>query len=324
MNLKQMSPIRALVRRALELSFAALCGLATANAATSGVVGFYNVTLPAGNSAWVSGLVNTDVYQGAAVTVTADTDGKALVTFAAPGWTGGEFTLHYAEPQSGTCAGLAIDVLSNTTDTLKLNSTPAAAGLTSGMVFVVRKHATLGGLIPDGGGMQAYNDSISLFTPDGTQHTYLWNGTNWFDGGTNANSNNFVVRPGQGMVFQVAQAVDLTIGKGEVCHVKTGVTKVTATGSKVNLFGPLNPLGSTTTLGSLGITSAMEAFNDGLVILNTGTLAQSNTFLSTGSNLIDGGTGANANNVVLPVGASVVISVDTTKNIPLAPVTVSP
>src|SRR4051812_18424137 len=87
---------------------------ASLQAGSSTIVGFYNVTVPAGNSAWVCGLVTTDAYQGAATMVTADVDGKALVSFADTGWTGGDFPLPYAEPQSGTSAGLAVDVLSNT------------------------------------------------------------------------------------------------------------------------------------------------------------------------------------------------------------------
>lgn len=295
------------------------------NAATSGIVGFYNVTLPAGNSAWVSGLITTDIYQGASATVTADVDGKALVTFTSPGWTGGEFTAHYAEPQSGTCAGLAIDILSNTADTLKLDTTPAAAGLSSGMVFIVRKHSTLGGLLPDGGGLEPFGDSISLFTSDGAQHTYLWDdGSLFWTDGTATNKNNTIIRPGQGLIFQVSQPLTLTLGKGEVCHVKTGPTKVKANGGKTNLMGPITPLAGTTTLGSLGIRTAMDEFNDSLIVLTPGSLGQSGVYLNDGSTLINGGTAANANNVSLPAGASIVLSVDASKNVPLTPVTVTP
>ena len=294
------------------------------HAASSNVVGFYNVTVPAGNSAWVCGLVGADAYQGAAVTVTADVDGKALVTFAAPGWAGGDFPLHYAEPQSGTSAGLAIDVISNTTDTLKLNATPAGAGLTAGTVFIVRKHATLKGLLPDGGGFVPFQDTIALFGANGAQSTYFFNdGTGTWITILGADASNVVVRPGQGFILQVAALHTLTLGKGEVAYVKSTPTQITATAKVPNLVGALNPLSSTTTLGSLGIVSNLETFNDSIVTLNPGSLVQTGTFLSDGTNFING-LGANSNGVVIPSGASVVVNVDTSKTVTLTPVTVAP
>lgn len=293
------------------------------SAATSSVVGWYSVTVPAGNSSWTCALVCADLYQSAAVTVTADpSDGKALVSFPAPGWTGGEFTKHYAEPMSGTSAGLALDVLSNTTDTLKLDTTPAAAGLTSGMTFVLRKHCTLIGLMPDGGGFLPFNDSIALFQSNGSQRLYFWNGANWY-ASNGANSNEIIIRPAQGFVIQSNAILTITLGKGEVCYVKSTPTKIRASGGVPNLVGALNPLGTTTTLGALGITSSLQPFNDSIVTLNPGTLAQTGTFLSTGSGLING-SGQNANNTSLPAGTSIVINVDASKNINLAPVTVAP
>ncbi len=256
------------------------------------------------------------------MTVSADVDGKALVSFSSPGWTSGAFSKHYAEPLSGTSAGLAIDVLSNTADTLKLSTTPAAAGLSSGMVFVLRKHATLAGLLPDGGGFVAYNDTISLFGTGGSQSLYFWNATNWITA-ANADATDVIIRPGQGFVIQVGVAKTLTIGKGEVAYVKTTPTKIQASSGTPNLVGALNPLGTSTTLGSLGITSSLQPFNDSVVMLNPGSLAQSGTFLTDGTNLLDANF-QNANNTALPAGTSVVINVDGSKNISLTPVTVSP
>lgn len=293
-------------------------------AATSQVVGTYPVAMPAGNSAWVSGLVTADAYEGAAVTVTADVDGKALVTFSSPGWTGSEFNLHYAEPQSGTSSGLAIDILSNTTDTLKLDTTPAGAGLTSGMVFIVRKHATLAGLMPTGGGLVPFTDSVVLFGMTGLQTSYFFNNLTqkWIDA-IGTDSSNVIVRPGQGFVINAAGALTVTIGTGEACYVKSTPTRIKASPNAPNLIGALNPLGTTTTLGSLGIVSTLQAFNDSLVTLTPGTLTQGGTFLSNGTNFING-LGQNATNTSLPAGASVVINVNTGKNVTLAPVTVGP
>lgn len=315
-----------ILQRGLVLATVALGSLETSSmGGSSSVVGLYQITVPAGNSAWVAGLVTADGFEDDSVTISADPgDGKALVTFTSPGWTGSEFTNHYAEPLSGSSAGLAIDILSNTADTLKLNTTPAAAGLTSGMRFIVRKHATLAGLFPDGGGFQPFADSINLFDASGSQHSYFFNNATqkWIDS-VGADSSHVVVRPGQGFVIQAGNGFTATLGTGEVCYVKTTLTRIAANAHVANLMGALNPLGTTTTLGALGITDTLQAFNDSVVTLTGGTLAQSGTYLSNGSNLISG-TGQNASAVSLPAGASVVISVDNGKNVKVDPVAVSP
>ena len=296
----------------------------SADGATTAVVGVYPVPLPAGNSAWVCGLVAADDFTGQAAAITTDTDGKALVTFSGANWVPGTFSLHYAEPQSGTGAGLALDILSHTADTLKLNTTPAAGGLAGGMTFIVRKHVTLGGLLPDGGGFVPFTDSISLFGSNGLQSSYFFNNISgrWING-AGVDSNAVVIRPGQGFIIQVTNPLTLMLGRGEICHVKTSPTRIAVSVGAPNLVGPLNPLGTSTTLGSLGITGSMQAFNDSMVVLAPGSLDQSGTYLSTGTGLVNG-AGQPSNNVLLPTGAGVVINVDTSKTVSLNPVTVSP
>jgi hypothetical protein len=318
-------PRRGLGRQpAWLLGLFSICLSVLGHAATSGVVGFYQVQIPQGNSLWVPGLVGLTLYEGAAATVSADVDGKALVTFSSPGWTGGEFTKHYAEPQSGTGSGLAIDILSNTTDTLKLNSTPAAAGLANGMVFIVRKHATLAGLLPDGGGFQPFADTISVFNTSGQQTNYFYStvGSNWINT-IGQDSGGVVIRPGQGIVIQVSTVRTVTLGKGEICHVKTTPTKVSVNPGVPNLLGPIIPLGGNTTLGSLGMVGSLQAFNDSVLTVSQGSLTLTGTYLSTGSAFING-QGQNSNNVALPSGSGVVVNVNAAKNITLSPVTVSP
>lgn len=321
-----LPPFPARLTRSLRAAFLAtlLAAPASGDAASSNIVGFYQVQIPAGNSAWVCGLVGTVNYEGAAVTVTADVDGKALVTFDAPGWNAGQFNLHYAEPLTGSASGLAIDILSNTTDTLKLDTTPAAAGLTSGMTFTVRKHATLAGLLPDGGGFLPFNDTISLITSTGTQRNYFFNnGTQKWINVLNVDSSNVVIRPGQGFVIQLASPRTVVLGKGEICHVKTTPTRVTANANVPNLVGALNPVAGNTTLAGLGILSSLQPFNDSVVTLNAGSLLQTGTYLSNGSNFING-LGQNSNATTLPAGASVVVNVNAVKNVNLTPVPVSP
>jgi len=296
------------------------------SASTSAITGLYELNIPAGNSAWVCGLVGADLYQSAAVTVTADVDGKALVTFDAPGWTIGSFPLHYVEAQSGTVRGLPLDILSNTADTLKLDTTPAAAGLSSGMTFIVRMHATLSGLLPDGGGLTPFVDTISLFGSNGLQTTYFFNNatTKWITV-LGQDASNAIVRPGQGFVMQLGSPKAVIFGKGEICYLKTTPTRVRVHANVPNILGPLNPLGGmNATLGSFGVTTSLQAFNDSVVTLAPGSLSQTGTYLSAGSFLINSGTGQVSDNASVQAGAGVVINVNAAKNINTEPVSVAP
>ncbi len=295
-------------------------------AATSSIVGFYDVTIPAGNSAWVCGLVTANSYEAACVNVTTNGSGKAQVQFSAPGWTVGEFDLHYAEPQSGICAGLPIDILSNTADTLTLDIDPSEAGLVTGMTFIVRKHATLAGLLPTGGGFLPFSDTISLLGSTGLQTTYFFNnGTNNWINILGEDASNVIVRPGQGFVVQLSSPLTVTFGTGEVCHLKTTPTLVRINANAPNIIGSMNPLGgSTTSLGSMGIATSLQPFNDSLVILNPGPLSQGGTFLSTGTSLINSGTGDDGDSVNVSAGAGVVSNVNTAKKVQIAPVSVTP
>jgi hypothetical protein len=302
-----------------------LIGLAPfARAATSDIVGFYPISLPQGNSSWVCGLVAKDDFVGTASGVTTDSQGRAVVHFAGESWEPGTFSLHTAEPQSGVCAGLGFDVLAHSTNTLTLNTTPTAGGLTTGMSFSVRKHCTLGGLLPDGGGLVPLVDSITLFSSTGSQTPHFFNSTlnRWVDGEGN-DRHDTVIPPARGMVIYASQARTVMFGHGEVCYVKSTASKVAVSARVPNIVGPINPLSSSTTLAALGLTGTLQIFNDSLVILDPGALNQRGTYLYTGTSLIDG-RGQNANSVVLPTGAGVVINVDTAKNINLNAVQVQP
>ena len=315
-----------LFRPSMLACLAILVGGTVCYGATSSITGFYSVAVPQGNSAWVCGLVAADDFEGDAISVAADSgDGKALVTFNAPSWTADQFVGWYAEPQSGTSAGLAIDVISNTTDTLKLEAIPASAGLSAGTAFVLRRHATLGGIMPLGGGFAPLQDSISLFDASGHQQSYMYSNVSntWIDASL-ADATDVVIRPGQGFVIFASNAFTLTLGKtGIVQYVKQTPTQIKANAGVPNLAGALNPLSTATSLGALGVTGSLQAFNDSLVTLTPGTLAQGGTYLSNGTNLING-TGQSAAGTPLPAGASVVINVDAAKAVTLAPVPVSP
>jgi hypothetical protein len=125
--------------------------------------------------------------------------------------------------------------------------------------------------------------------------------------------------------MQLGSAKTVTLGKGEICCLKTTTTKIRVHANVPNIIGAMNPLGgATTTLGSLGVTTSLQAFNDSVVTLAPGTLAQTGTYLSTGSSLVNSGTGQTSDSTTLPAGAGVVINVNANKNITVAPVSVTP
>ena len=307
------------------LGLAAFFTVSSAKAdSTTGVVGFYPVSLPSGNSAWVCGLVTQEAFVGAPTTVTSDVNGKAVVTFSDVDWAVGTFPLHYAEPQSGICQGLAIDILSHTANSITLDTTPAAAGLSTSVVLTVRKHATIGGLLPTSGGLTPFSDSISIINSSGLQQTYYFNNiAGYWITGANVNSTNAVIRPGQGMIIQVNTAKTLMLGTGEVCHVKSTPSKTRAYPGVPNILGPINPLGNNTTLGALGVRTSLLAWSDTLVTLAPGSLLQTGLYVNTGSYLMSS-LGQNGEGHTLPAGSGVVIGVNAAKNISLSPVTVSP
>ena len=298
----------------------------SARAETSGVVGFYDISVPAGNSAWVCGLVGVDLFTGNSTTVTADTDGKALVRFVAGGGPKGGFFRPCWEPRGGWIGGLPIHILSNTADTLKLDITPDSVGLTSGGAFIIRKHATLKGLLPDGNGFTPGVDTICLFGSDGLQTLYYFsNVTNTWIDILNNDASNVVVRPAQGFVIHLSPPQTITFGRGEICHVKTSPTQIRIHANVPNIAGALNPVGGTTTrLDEVVVSGSMQAYNDSVVTLSPGPLMQTGTFLAAGPAFIDSSNGANANGNTLQAGSGVVINVNTAKNVIVPAVSVAP
>lgn len=305
-----------------------MTGLLTtgAQAETSSVVGFYDIEVPAGNSAWVCGLVGADLFSGVSTTVSADTDGKALVQFDDPGWTPGEFSLHYAESRSGSSTGLPINILSNTSDTLKLDITPSSIGLISGSAFIIRKHATLRGLLPDGNGFTPGVDTFCLFGSNGLQTLYYFsNVTNTWIDILNNDASDVVVRPAQGFVIHLTTAKTISFGRGDICHVKTTPTQIRIHANVPNLAGALNPLGGATArLEDTVVSGSMQAYNDSVVTLSPGPLMQTGTYLAAGPAFINSSNGSNGNNTTLPAGSGVVINVNTAKNVIVPAVNVAP
>ena len=66
------------------------------------------------------------------------------------------------------------------------------------MIFIDRKHAPLAGLMPTGGGLVPFTDSVVLFGTTGLQTSYFFNNLTqkWIDT-VGTDSSSVIVRPGQ-------------------------------------------------------------------------------------------------------------------------------
>ena len=110
-------------RLALTLLGTALLSVPAAfGQATSGIVGFSNVSCPAGTTLIVPTLVNASVFQGQAA---ISSDGLSVTPTTAPGWTAGVYSKttfgggapnypkFYAEVVAGANEGQIFDIDSN-------------------------------------------------------------------------------------------------------------------------------------------------------------------------------------------------------------------
>lgn len=320
------------------LALALVAGPTAATAqttATTGPLGYYTFTAPAGTSMWVCGLVAKSNFSGAMTGVTAGNP-NSTIQQAGAGWTPGEFSNHYVEIRSGVWEGLVLDVVSNGADSLVVQGNVGAGGfnLAGNENYGIRAHATLGTLFPGGGGLGSFSDSVRLFFSNGSDATFLYNGTNWIDGSF-ANADAQVVYPGQGMVLSVGAPRSITFGGNALSTVKVGPTYVMVYSGTVNLIGAINPLvttdvadplfGRTVPMGAddlntgsvvengVGAKDAFTPFGDSLrLFARDGVLTDLGTYLYNGSNMIDGSF-TNADSTGIAVGGAFNVSVGADK-----------
>jgi hypothetical protein len=322
--------------------------LSSVNAQTSSstpVIGYYKQTIPAGNVPLVCGFTTKKEFQGA-MTSAANGSPNSVITQTGAGWTINQFqtsaspatqSSHFLEVLTGpaNAVGMVYDIVSNTATTVTVHGSTSI--LTGAVTYCIRKHVTLGTLLPGGGGLTIGSDLISIVNSDASIEQFDYNGANWENSATIDDATSKVIYPGQGFIVTHSGApATLTIGGNEVSYVKSGPTKVplyhhNGNPPVRNLVGLINPLvsdaGATdfNTLGNFGlvgdggVTSGITAGSDFVDVFKTdGTFKTVGTFDSNGVNLEDALTLEDATNKPVRNGASfrVLTIKDTTITIP--------
>jgi hypothetical protein len=303
-----------------------LTGVANAQTSSSTpVIGYYKQTIPPGNSPVVCGFTTKKEFQGA-LTSHVPGNPNSVITQTGAGWTVNQFqtsanpatnSSHFIEILSGPAAavGMIYDIVSNTATTVTVEG--STTPLTGAITYCIRKHVTLGALLPGGGGLNAGSDTVSIVNSDASIETFTYNGGNWEDGGSLEDGTNKVIYPGQGFIITRAGNVPatVTIGGNEVSYVKAGATKIPLyhhNGIPVrNMVGLINPLVSDAgvndfnTLGNFGLVAGLSAGADTVDVFSlTGNFVTLGTFLSNGGNMEDGGSLEDGTNVKIRNGSA--------------------
>ncbi len=296
------------------------------------VIGYYRVDVPAGQSAWVCGLVTMTEFQAQATSVApgvplADGTPTSVITQSAANWSA-PFPLHYVEILSaGAAQGAVLDIVGSTATTVRVR------GAISGTpVFCIRKHATLATIFKGLGGMVDFQDSLTLYNSDNSLSSYFpAGGGNWVAEDFFTPANDTVIYPGQGFILSSTPDTVITIGGGEVAYVKSGPTQVPVYRGQTNVVGPITPLvatspadplygltststvaGGNLTLGSLGLTnSGLEEFVDSITLfLQGGELNPSGSYYVGLGTVYADDFFTPADDALLRNGAAVIISAE--------------
>jgi len=316
--------------------------LSSVNAQTSSstpVIGYYKQTIPPGNTPVVCGFTTKKEFQGA-MTSTTPGSPNSVITQTGAGWTVNQFqtsanpatqSSHFVEVLTGPAGavGMIYDIVSNTATTVTVEGSTSI--LTGTVTYCIRKHATLGSILPGGGGLNVGSDTVSIVNQDASIEQFDYNGGNWEDVGSLDDGTNKVIYPGQGFIITRGGATPatITVGGNEVSYVKGGPTKVplyhhngTPTRNMVGLINPLvSDAGPTdfNTLGNFGLVAGLNAGSDTVDVFKVdGTFKTIATYVSNGGNLEDVGSLEDGTNVQIRNGNSfrVIVTGDRVITIP--------
>ena len=303
--------------------------------ATSGVMGFSNVSAPAGTSLVVPTLVNSSVFQGLAA---VSSDGLTITPTVAPGWTAGAYAKtsfgapvpnypkFYAEIVSGTYEGILIDIDTNSTTALTAISPVVPAAIRGTTVQIaVREHMTLDKVSQGATGFSAYATVVNTYNANGSTSTRYYDGAGWVADDFSSAAGHSVIYPGTGFVVSTPTAVAFSL-MGEVKPTKTVVPLYAGT---TNVVGALNPA-SSTLLYNNSLKASLGQFLDVINNYSTdGNLSNAGSYyvgdLGAGAQVLDGSFSPLAPTATdaIPLNRGVIVNVtgDTTWTVtsPLAP-----
>jgi hypothetical protein len=298
-----------------------------ADSVVTDAVGFYKYHAVAGSNTFTTGFVAAKQFQGIMTSYgQGATNSTSVITQSNATWTANQFAqsssgspVYYIEIlDAGATQGLILDIKGNTATTLEVYGNMAANGVSGTASYLIRKHATLGTIFPNGTGFSVYVDSVTMYLPNGTSANYLTDGTQWINVATGLNADNQIVYPGQGLVLVVGSEKYIQIGSSELNTVKTGPVKVAVYPGAVNLIGLINPTADTNSiLGNMGFQSSFSLYGDSAIVFNSGNFSWVTNSLYDGSSMLDVATGLNSNSTPVANTTAVVVSVGQPKYITL-------
>ena len=303
-----------------------LTGVASAQTSSSTpVIGYYKQTIPPGNTPIVCGFTTKKEFQGAMTSHVPGTP-NSVITQTGAGWTVNQFQTSanpvvdsspFIEILSGPAAavGMVYDIVSNTATTVTVEG--STTPLTGAITYCIRKHVTLGTLLPGGGGLNTGSDSVSIVNSDASIDQFIYNGANWENVATVEDGSSKTIYPGQGFIItHVGAAATMTVGGNEVSYVKNGVTKVPLyhhNGNPTrNMVGLINPLVSDAgvndfnNLGNFGLVTALAVGTDSVdVFSTTGSFATLGTYINNGGNMEDVATVEDGSTIKIRNGTAI-------------------
>ena len=288
---------------------AASCGMAFGAAtAYTTPVGYYQYAGIGGGNMFVPGLVQSAAFAGQLTGATSTTLTVAANSLTADAFDkGAVYAAYYVEITSGPNAGVALDILSNTTSVITLMDDVSALSLTGTESIKIRPHVTLKSVLSNAEALlNPYTDTATFYAVDGSFLTYFYGGdggTGWSSDFATADGNLRPIPPGTGFVLQVLADVSLTV-TGEV---KTGPSVVMLGGGVVNIVGPVNPLvGTTTSLNNTGF-GALAAYTDSITVYQPGLLSVFVTYFPLGDGTISSDFVTSTTDIIVNTTGAVVI-----------------
>ncbi|NCG08220.1 MAG: TIGR02597 family protein [Verrucomicrobia bacterium] len=220
------------------LLLAATTGVHAQNVSTA-PVGYQSLTIngsPDGSTASYTalsvGFQNASEYSGSVTTTPNSavlTDSSAsLVASAYSGQDATGISAYYLEITSGTSAGLILDIVANTSNTITTGSDLTGL-VTSGDTFAIKAHTTLAGIFGtsnatglQSGGSASSSDLVYIMSTDGngTYSTYYYQtdtfnilgGTGWRSfSDSNTDMSNVAIAPDDGIIVKRTATGDLTL-----------------------------------------------------------------------------------------------------------------
>lgn len=280
-------------------------------------VGYNMLTLPAGNSLRVNTFVQPTACEATAASVTSASNSVVTVSGTGSALTSGSFNETASGPvyflevlSSGSAQGLIVDVISNTASTITVNANLPSYGVSGTTAFCVRPHTTLSSLFPaTTTALSAYVDTIELFFPNNTSQSYLFTGAGdgWILSGTGTDAGGQIIYPGQGFIITVQAAKSVPV----MGCVKPGPTQIPLYAGANNLVGTINPMVSgTQTLSSFGFPASFTPYVDAVQVFeDTGALQAAGSYLSSGTSMINAGTGIDSDTLSINPSNSVIVNV---------------